>query len=292
MVMSIICGDVLEVLEQDLGVFNVIIADPPYNIGKNFGNNKTKKKLEDYVSWSKKWIDRCLNLLKENGILYVYGFSEILAHIAVKYPIEKQKWMIWHYGSKVVPNMKFFQPSHESILALWSSSNKPRLEIDQIRVPYAPGVENRAGRIRKGSKGRFGTTDGYYKPHPNGKMPMDVISAPALVAGRGTKEKWHYCKRCDKVFRSPEKENYDCLEEELITHPTQKPLDLSTTLIRSAIKDTDVGRVLIPFAGSGTECLAAHLLGHDYLGIEMNEDYVNLATKKIENYSSLNSFLK
>ena len=42
--------------------FDLVIADPPYNIGKNFGSNLS---LEKYIEWSKIWIKKCLSLLKK-----------------------------------------------------------------------------------------------------------------------------------------------------------------------------------------------------------------------------------
>jgi site-specific DNA-methyltransferase (adenine-specific) len=52
---KIIVGDVIKVLKK-LGKdnkFEVIIADPPYNIGKDFGNNIYYRELQNYINWSK-----------------------------------------------------------------------------------------------------------------------------------------------------------------------------------------------------------------------------------------------
>ena len=99
-------------------VFDVVIADPPYNIGKDFGNNSDHRTINEYILWCDKWIGECLRLAKPSAPVYIYGFAEVLAHIAVRYPLEKQKWMVWHYTNKTVPTMKFWQRSHESILCL------------------------------------------------------------------------------------------------------------------------------------------------------------------------------
>ena len=51
----IITGDVIKTLKK-LPIklkFDVVIADPPYNIGKNFGNNLDKMQIKKYVEWSK-----------------------------------------------------------------------------------------------------------------------------------------------------------------------------------------------------------------------------------------------
>lgn len=115
--------------------FDLVIADPPYNIRKNFGNNSDDRTLHEYITWSETWIKKRLSLLKEDGLIYIYGFSEILAYISVKFPLENQKWLVWRYTNKTVPSLKFWQRSHETILSLWKNK-RPNLEIDKIREPY------------------------------------------------------------------------------------------------------------------------------------------------------------
>ena len=58
-----------------------IICDPPYNIGKDFGTNKTKKEISKYVDESLLWIRECERILKESGTMFIYGFPEILAFL-------------------------------------------------------------------------------------------------------------------------------------------------------------------------------------------------------------------
>ena len=73
---KIIRGDVVNLLKKIPKniKFDIIIADPPYNIGKNFGNNKDNMSLKEYISWSKKWISGCLKVLSKEGLIYIYGF--------------------------------------------------------------------------------------------------------------------------------------------------------------------------------------------------------------------------
>ncbi|MFH1551494.1 MAG: site-specific DNA-methyltransferase [bacterium] len=65
-------------------------------------------------------------------------------------------------------------------------------------------------------------------------------------------------------------------------HPTQKPLELSKKLVMSAAPQKD-GVVLVPFVGTGSECVAAKELGQSYIGFEINPDYIKLAEKYLEN---------
>ena len=43
---------------------DIIICDPPYNIGKDFGNNKCQESMENYLAWCDKWIGECIRILK------------------------------------------------------------------------------------------------------------------------------------------------------------------------------------------------------------------------------------
>jgi len=51
---------------------DIIICDPPYNIGKDFGNNSDKQNMDEYLLWCDIWIAECLRILKPKGTLYIY----------------------------------------------------------------------------------------------------------------------------------------------------------------------------------------------------------------------------
>ncbi|OBQ04071.1 site-specific DNA-methyltransferase [Anabaena sp. AL09] len=63
-------------------------------------------------------------------------------------------------------------------------------------------------------------------------------------------------------------------------HPAVYPLYIIQELIKLLTQEDDF--VLDPFCGSGTTCIAARNLNRNYLGIEINPDYVNLANNRIE----------
>ena len=114
---TIILGDTTKVLPQLINQqkhYQVIIADPPYNIGKDFGNNSASMPIDAYVEWAESWIKDCLRLLTDDGLLYLYGLPEIIARISVRFPIHEQRWLAWHYTNKTVPSLKFWQRSHEN----------------------------------------------------------------------------------------------------------------------------------------------------------------------------------
>jgi len=277
---QIILGDAVQELRKlpDESC-DVVIIDPPYNIGKDFGNNIDKRELGEYVEWCKSWINESIRTLKPNGTIFIYGFSEILAYLSVEIPIQK-RWLIWHYTNKNVASLNFWQRSHEAIICAWK--DKPVFNRDEVREPYTEGFLNgAAGKVRKGTLGRFSSNglETVYKAHDGGALPRDVIKIPALAGGAGMIERWFLCKTCDSVCEPRQLKNHD--GHEIMKHPTQKPFELSKKLIKSAMPKKD-GVVLVPFVGTGSECAAAKELGQSYIGFEINPDYVRLAERMVD----------
>lgn len=65
-------------------------------------------------------------------------------------------------------------------------------------------------------------------------------------------------------------------------HPTQKPLDLMKWTIAQVDHCHAVETILDPFAGSGTTGVAAVQMGRDFIGIEREPRYFDIACKRIE----------
>ncbi|BBM89770.1 hypothetical protein COTS27_01477 [Spirochaetota bacterium] len=258
--------------------FDLAIIDPPYNIGKDFGNTKDNRALGDYIDWSLKYLAKCMQLIKPAAPVYIYGYPEILSHLAVRYPTGRQRWLAWHYTNKTVPASKFWQRSYESILCIWKAK-KPILDVDQIREGYTHSfLTNAAGKVRNSKQCRYskGHSKTIYQAHEKGALPRDVIKIPALAGGSGAAERVFYCKNCNELLIGKEKNDHNnCL---LITHPTQKPMKLTEKLLKAS-RPADI---LIPFAGTGSECFMARKLNINFYATDINSDYVKLANKWIK----------
>ncbi len=70
-------------------------------------------------------------------------------------------------------------------------------------------------------------------------------------------------------------------------HPTQKPLELLKRLIALCTLEGDL--VLDPFCGSGTTGVACVLLGRNFIGIDLDQSYLDLTAKRIESVNEDNS---
>jgi site-specific DNA-methyltransferase (adenine-specific) len=63
-------------------------------------------------------------------------------------------------------------------------------------------------------------------------------------------------------------------------HPTEKPLPLMLWCVENYSNPTDL--ILDPFCGSGTTCVAAKMLGRNYIGIDISEEYCKIARERLE----------
>ena len=234
--------DVLRSLPREPS-FDCVIADPPYNHG--IWRNEP---VADYAAWCEEWLLECMARLREGGLLYCYGWPEYLAHVAVRFPVKKQRWLQWIYRNRTTPTKSTWQRAHESILALWN--DKPVVLADQIREPY---IRSNTGDMPSDS--RYGKPLAFHK-HPDGALPRDFIDVSSM-SGHGSRG------------------------DIRTGHPTQKPAPLTKRLLRAVLKDGVPGAVLVPFAGSGSECRVAQSMGHRYLGIELDEQWVRLARETL-----------
>lgn len=74
--------------------------------------------------------------------------------------------------------------------------------------------------------------------------------------------------------------NKESSELQFGKHPTQKPLKILKRMIRLSSKAGDT--VLAPFAGAGSECVAAKMTGRNYIGFEVDEAYCGIAEERLQ----------
>jgi DNA modification methylase len=73
-------------------------------------------------------------------------------------------------------------------------------------------------------------------------------------------------------------------------HPTVKPVSLMAYLCR--LVTPQGGTILDPYMGSGSTGIAALLEGFNFIGMDLDEDYVKIAEARIKNYEKYREFLK
>jgi DNA modification methylase len=239
-------ADVLEYLRGiPDGSVQLIIADPPYNLGPRFGNTKEWIRDDGWLSWCIDWLKESKRVLSNDGNIFIYGIHHYLCYIQVELynlELEYRRQIIWNYENGFSSYKKNLATHYEPLL--WFSKG-PDYFYDPIREPYK-STERLKSPITKNGK--------VWTPNPDGRLAGDVWRFPTLAGKRFADEK--------------------------VAHPTQKPLSISERIVRHFSEEGET--VLIPFSGSGSECVAAKKLGRNFLACDINSDYVQLARERLD----------
>jgi len=231
--LKILCGDAIQKMREfNSRSVDLIIADPPYNLGKDYGNGSDSKSFEEYIQFTKEWTKEATRILKKSGTIYVFmGFrfiSYLYQILEKENSLNFVNWICWHY-TQGIGKKKGFSPRHDDILMFTNSENFT-LNLDSIRVPQK-----------------------YYRSRNNmrGANPGDVWGFSHI----------HYC------------------QDNRQDHPTQKPEGLIERMVLVSSNEGDL--VVDPFSGSGTTLRVCQQLNRNGIGIELNEDYVKMTSKRL-----------
>ena len=58
---------------------DLVVADPPYGLGKDFGNDSDVMTPEEIVEWTQRWVDVTIPKLKPTAMLYIFTHLEKFA---------------------------------------------------------------------------------------------------------------------------------------------------------------------------------------------------------------------
>lgn len=223
---------------------DLIFADPPYNIGKDFDGLVENWKEDEFLEWCYTWIDECYRVLKPSGTFYLMNSTENMPFLDIwcrkKFFIRSR--IVWSYDSSGVQAKKFFGSMYEPILMLVKDKNKYTFNSEDILVEAKTGAKR-------------GLID--YRKNP--PQPYNTMKVPGNV--------WQFSR---VRFKMDEYEN----------HPTQKPESLLERIIKASSNSGDL--VLDPFSGSFTTSAVSKRLGRKSIGIEVNEEYVKIGLRRLD----------
>ena len=81
---TVYCGDSIELLKSwPEGSVDLVFADPPFNIGYVYDKYHDDRPDEEYVAWSRQWMDACRRVLKADGSFYIAIGAEFVADLRV-----------------------------------------------------------------------------------------------------------------------------------------------------------------------------------------------------------------
>lgn len=240
----IIHGDALSELKKlPSGCVDLIFADPPYNIGKDFDGLVESWDEIEFRKWLFECIDECHRVLKEHGTMYIMNSTENMPFIDIKcreiFHIKSR--IVWSYDSSGVQAKRFFGSMYEPILMMVKDPKKYTFNSDDILVEAKTGSKRGLMDYRKNPP----------QPYNTQKVPGNVWEFPRVR------------------FLMDEYEN----------HPTQKPTSLLNRIILASSNENDM--VLDPFSGSFTTGAVAIGLNRKFTGIEVNEDYVKMGIRRL-----------
>ena len=244
---TVILGDSIEVMKNIKSEsIDLIFADEPYNIGKDFGNNKDSwSTTESYIEWNKIWIEEAMRILDDNGTLYLMTATQYMPYIDIymqeNYHVLSR--IIWSYDSSGVQSKKMFGSLYEPILMV-TKSNKSKHTFNAKDIM----VEAKTGSKRK--------LIDYRKTPP---QPYNTEKVPGNV--------WEMTR---VRFRMKEYEQ----------HPTQKPESLLERIIKASSNEGDI--VLDPFAGTFTTGAVAKKYNRKFIGIDLNPEYLKVGIRRLD----------
>lgn len=242
----IILGDVIKILDSQVpdASVDLIFADPPYNIGKNFNGHKDRwKDDQSYLEWSYKWLDLCLKKLKPNGSFYVMTSTQFMPYfdIYLRENLTILSRLIWFYDSSGVQAKNYYGSMYEPILFCVKDKENYTFNADEILVEAKTGAKRKLIDYRKNPPQIYNSE----------KVPGNVWEFPRVR------------------YRMDEYEN----------HPTQKPIALLERIIKASSNENDL--VMDLFAGTFTTSFVAQKLNRCSIGIEMQEDYVKIGLRRL-----------
>lgn len=132
------CGDAaLSMEEFPAESVDLIIADPPYNLGKDYGNSKDLKAWHEYEEFTKTWLTEAVRILKPSGTIYVFMgvrfISRLFLMMDEEFSLVFNSWITWHY-TQGMGRKRGFSPRHEDIL-YFTKSDLFTFNLDDVRIP-------------------------------------------------------------------------------------------------------------------------------------------------------------
>ncbi|MDZ4286631.1 MAG: site-specific DNA-methyltransferase [Prosthecobacter sp.] len=229
-----------------------VIADPPYfNVLENETWDTQWPNSDAYLEWCAAWVAECLRVLRPDGLCFIFGqlgkrehtFIHLMSQLCRQHQFHDL--LVWDRAVGYNERRDSFTPQYEMILVLRKGEDV-KFNKDAVRIPYKAETIQTYLRDK-----RYKDLDARAAHLNKGKFATNILRVPSLKGA--SKEK------CG--------------------HPSQKPLDLISKLIECSTDEGDT--VLDPFLGSGTTAAAAQALGRQWIGIEKDAAFIDIARKRL-----------
>jgi site-specific DNA-methyltransferase (adenine-specific) len=286
----------------------LIIADPPYyKVKGDF--DFVWKTFDDYLKDVERWAIECKRVLADNGTLYWYGDAKNIAYAQIIFDkhFNLLNSLVWENTNDHKQQIRFntdlrtFAPLTERLLMYSNETYNLTQCVYLIRDYIRDEITKAKGKIvLKEVNEALGTaTNG--GGVASACLSLDK-SEPTMLTKEMYEKLQEWCKPyLDKEYellraeyellRRPfdnfmrMEDVWDFAQDVHITgnydHPTKKTEKLSTLMIKSTTRENDL--VLVPFAGSGTECAMAVKDGRKFIGFEIEEKFAKMSNDRVKN---------
>ena len=216
------------------GVVDTVFADPPFNIGKEYGESYSDRKPdEQYVAWCKEWIAECVRTIKPGGAFFLYNLPKwnvLLGAYLSELGMDFRHWIAIEMSASL-PITGRLHPSHYSLL--YYTKGKPAT-FHRVRTPIQ--LCRHCGKEVKDYGGHRGAMN------PKGVTLKDVWSDIPPVR--------------HQKFKSQ----------------SRRANALSTKLLDRVVEISTVPGELVldPFGGSGTTFAVCEKKGREWIGVEID----------------------
>ncbi len=245
------CGNTFELLrEVENESIDLIVCDGPYGV-----TQKNWDKIPSIQEFNLNLIRRFAPKLKEGGALYLFGKQNCIDFIDYRPYLNLKSRIIWYQPSRLAQGRLKYTNNYD-IICYFIKGKKPRCyNLDDIRVPQLVELEHRlrCERVPSVTNGAFGKT----KFNDKGKNPGDV---------------WGDIKQL--TYKSKELVRREAL------NTIQKPEKLMERIILASSLPGDL--VLDPFAGVGTCPVVCKRLKREFIGIEIDSNFILDAEERLQ----------
>jgi len=241
---KVVQGDTLEKLDELDDIIHLTFLDPPYNQGKNYRFFDDKQPSQSYWRWIKNILLKIYKITDNGGCIYFMQReknTEEVLRVLRKTGWTFQNLIIWKKRTSAVPSSIRYGKQFQ-IIAFATKGERPRV-FNKLRVDYPLRPEYKYSR-------------------ENGIYVTDV---------------WDDIKELTSGYFAGDEAIRD--KEGKRLHEQQSPVAL---LLRIILSSTCVGdTVLDPLAGTGPALVVAKQLKRNYIGIEIDPEYVEAIKQRL-----------